>query len=260
MQISSSGYQNPVHGLAPAARSAAVAAPGAAPEASTVAGQQPSLFSGGQFVGVTRLTAPETLAALFQLNDDGSVKLSDLGAPVMKKGVTIQTPQDDMAKFLALGSPDTWSASDRDAASRLSLVTESDKAMFREITGYNLFISGPAALILDDEGNAPSAADRETAEELFARMQFARESGVEIDAEWFSGISKDIAKAGGPTFPADWAAQADDWFDDHFAARRENADRVPAPALDNKSQRASVDAYVSAANLREIRPQSQTHV
>lgn len=253
MQIGSSSYAGTASSPVSAPRPTEPTAGTNASKTSTVDSQRPTLFSGGQFVGVAQLTSPQTLAALFQLNDDGSVKLGDLGAPVMKKGVRIETPQDDMAKFLAFGASSTWSASDRDVASRLSLITDEDKTMFRQITGYNLFISGPAARIVDDEGNAPSAADQAAAEELFSRMQFARDSGIDMDADWFSGISKDIAAAGGPTFPADWEDKADDWFDDLIAARREKVGAFDSRAgtFASAARRDALDAYENASNLSD---------
>lgn len=250
MRIGSSSYAGVTRSPVSVSRLTEVVAGTNASKTSMELSPRPTLFSGGQFVGTAQLTSPQTLAALFQLNDDGSVKLGDLGAPVMKKGVTIETPQDDMAKFLAFGASSTWSASDRDAASRLSLITDDDKTMFRQITGYNLFISGPAARIVDDEGNVPSVADQAAAEELFSRIQFARESGIDMDADWFSDISKDVIAAGGPTFPADWEGKAGDWFDDLLAARRENlaATDNRASTFASTARRDALDAYENALN------------
>ncbi|MGH7026023.1 hypothetical protein [Brevundimonas sp.] len=222
---------------APSAVPNSQGAPGAAPRSNM---RTAALFSDGQFVGSAQLTSSANLSALFQLVD-GKVQHGDLGSPVIKRGVTLDTPLEHMAKFMAMGPEETWSTSDRTVARDLAKITDNDKAMFRQITGYNLFISGPAAMIVDDEGNAPSEAEAAAADELFQRMRYVRESGHEIDAAWFSGISGDLATAGHPDFPSDWNDKAEKWFDQYFEARKDR------PSLGEDKDEGQVRSEVSAA-------------
>jgi hypothetical protein len=218
---------------------------GASPPASTGA-----LFSNGKFTGAAQLTSPETLASLFQLNSDGTVAHTDGGAPVVKKAIQGVGP-DWIARMLAQGSPDTWSVADKQAASELAKITDDDKAMFRQVTGYNLFTAGPISTIVDDNGNPPTGDDAKAAGELFNRLQYARNSGQEVDADWFHGVSKDIADWGGPKFPADWDQKADAWFDDVTKARRE------AKAAEEGASASSAVAAQSAASKPVERSQMQ---
>lgn len=204
------------------------------------------LFSNGQFVGGAQLSSPETLATLFQLNDDGTVKHGELGSPVTKKGVQLNSSQEHMTKFLAMGPSETWSAADRAIASDLSKITQDDKTMFRQVTGYNLFISGPAMMIVDDEGNPPSPSEAAAVDELFQRMRYTRETGGNIDADWFNGVSKDLKDWDGPAFPTDWTRKSEDWFNQLFenrANRSEVGGDVTLP-------KATIDTAIAAYSER----------
>ncbi|MBI1686151.1 hypothetical protein [Caulobacter hibisci] len=216
-------------------------------EASNLAARIPSqistgvLFKDGKFTGAEQLTSPQTLATLFQLDADGKVMHGDLGVPVMKKGVQVNTTQESMATLMAMsGTQAAWTASDSANAMELAKITDDDKAMFRKVTGYNLFVAGTGDMIVDDEGNPPPQDERGPIDELYIRLRYARSIGQEIDANWFHGVSKDIADWGGPTFPADWDAKADAWFDDLQKAR------VQAEAVEETAPAKAVAASAAA--------------
>nr|WP_314524583.1 hypothetical protein [uncultured Brevundimonas sp.] len=228
----------------------------ASPKASSEPVKAPSLFSNGQFIGQSALTNPSTLAELFQLNEDGTVKVSDLGSPVTKQGVFIETPQDSMTKFLMLGTESTWTEADKATAADLSKITDDDKALFRAVTGYNLFISGPAMLMVDDQGNSPSPTDAAAADELFQRMKFARETDQSVSLEWFNNVAKDIEAWKGPVFPSDWMDKADAWFGDMLASRQDAFERrefADAGSISPSATQLSsaLDAYEDAARLSD---------
>jgi hypothetical protein len=228
----------------------------ASPKASSEPVKALSLFSNGQFIGQSALTNPSTLAELFQLNEDGTVKVSDLGSPVTKQGVFIETPQDSMTKFLMLGPESTWTEADKATAADLSKITDDDKALFRAVTGYNLFISGPAMLMVDDQGNSPSPTDAAAADELFQRMQFARETDQSVSLEWFNNVAKDIEAWKGPFFPSDWMDKADAWFGDRPASRQDAFERREFAGVESTSPSATqlssaLDAYEDAARLSD---------
>ena len=248
-----------------ASRKANVVAALEANKAANLAARIPSqistsvLFKDGKFTGTAQLTSPKTLGTLFQLNADGSVVHGDYGIPVMKKGVQVNTAQEGMATLLAMDeNRSVWTASDCASMADLDKITDDDKAMFRQVTGYNIFVAGTGAMIVDDEGNPPADEARGPINELFMRLQYARSSGQEVDAGWFHGISKDIADWGGPKFPADWDAKADEWFNDLLKARQAEK-AVEANAADtqdpaNKSveryqMSAAAHAYGEAAKL-----------
>ena len=249
-----------------ASRQANVVAALEANKAANLAARIPSqistgvLFKDGKFTGAAQLTSPETLGTLFQLNADGSVEHGQYGIPIVKKGVQFNTTQEAMAGMLAM-EPNSavWTASDAASMIELAKITDDDKAMFRQVTGYNLFVAGTGAMIVDDEGNAPPEEEQGPINELFIRLQYARSSGQEVDADWFHGISKDISDWGGPTFPADWDAKADAWFEDLQKARQEARDAsegatqtVQADASDPaKASKlgAAITAYGEAAKL-----------
>lgn len=224
-------------------------------EASNLAARIPSkistgvLFKDGQFTGQTQLTSPQTLATLFQLDADGKVMHGDLGAPVFKRGVQLNTTQETMASLLAMSeNKATWTASDSANATELAKITDDDKALFRKVTGYNLFVAGAGDMIVDDEGNPPPQDARGPIDELYMRMRYARSTGQEIDANWFHGVSKDIADWGGPTFPDDWGAKADAWFDDLQKSRAATkaAETAATDAAAQPPSAARLDAALSA--------------
>lgn len=209
-----------------AGASDAVRAAQAFNDASNLAARIPSkistgvLFKDGQFTGQAQLTSPQTLATLFQLDANGEVMHGDYGTPVLKKGVQLDTAQESMAMLWATnGTEASWTATDRANSLDVAKITDEDKAMFRKVTGYNIFVAGAGDMIVDDEGNPPPQDARGPIDELYIRLRYARSTDQEIDAEWFHGVSKDIADWGGPTFPADWDAKADAWFDDLQKAR-----------------------------------------
>ena len=231
--------------------------------ATSAAPSTSSSFSNGKFAGAAQLTSPETLASLFQLNDDGSVVRGDNGVPVVKQGLTSLSTADRLAVGLAMGPRETWSAADRASMAEFDKITDDDKAMFRQVTGYNIASAGTMVMIVDDQGNPPIGDDAKAAGELFNRLQYARSSGQQVDADWFHGVSKDIADWRGPTFPADWDQKVDAWFDDVTKARREakaaeagmtssSAAEMQSAAsrpVEHSKMQAATQAYGEAAKL-----------
>jgi len=179
-------------------------------------------FVNGILTNGSSLLSTDTLSALFEMNDDGTPKInSEAPALQMKKGVMIDSTQDAVTSLLAmqkyLGAGDQTGS----MAGAYSKITDDDKAMFRQVTGYNLFTVGGDAMIVDDNGNPPSEADKAAANELFTRMTYARSGGrQDINKEWFKSVSQDIKEWNAPAFSADYEARADAWFDDLEANRK----------------------------------------
>ena len=214
-----------------------------------------TLFKNGLFTGTDQLTSPETLAALFQLNDDGTVMHGDLGGAVGKKNIANAAPQERLAQIVNIGPKETWSTADAAGAREMAKITDDDKAMFRQVTGYNLFISGPGMMIVDDEGNVPPEGDEKATNELYCRLQYARTMGQDVDAGWFHGITTDLANAGAPPFPDDWTEEADAWFDDMMKARQEAQEAsvettaMVSEGTDTSKLGTAISAYSNAAKL-----------
>ena len=134
-----------------------VETPAAAAPEPAAAGQTKAkpLFSGG-LTNWNTLMTPETLRAIFALDDTGKVKFDSDGIPVYGAGVDIGTP---LATLLFWHLKDIHEqetgvrafATDPNPRYRVG-ATDEQKKFFHEVTGYNLFTDGGGYAVYDDAG------------------------------------------------------------------------------------------------------------
>ena len=201
----------------------------AAPESTAVAepidptekAQKKPLFSGG-LVNWEALMTPDTLSALFALNEKGEVQFNDYGAPILKEGELDDTVQEQMLTTHLIIQHRTQAGEDMGICPNVS---DEQKQFFHSVTGYNLVVDGPLYSVRDDQGNPVSdGTNRETGGRVNAVWQLAGDlitnaiapEGEQkpVDADWFAAFKEKMGMAlGGSTLPSGWAAKADAYFD-----------------------------------------------
>ena len=113
------------------------------------------LFSGG-LTNWNTLMTPETLRAIFALDDTGKVKFDSDGLPVWGADADIETPTasflfDHLKDLHAQETGIRAFATDPNPRYRVS-ATDEQKKFFHEVTGYNLFTADGGYGVYDDAG------------------------------------------------------------------------------------------------------------
>lgn len=182
------------------------------------------LFVGG-LVNWSNMLSPDTMKAMFELNEDGSVKSTANGTPIGAGNHNV--PQDTAAQRFIF---DHFHVA---AMEKLGLekdltphVTDEQKQFFHDVTGYNLVVEGLYG-VYDDEGNPVSnGVDPKTGGQDNAVWQLAdsivsnqQPSGaqVPIDSKWFENWQSTMTSAG-VEIPKDWATKAKAHFDEALDA------------------------------------------
>jgi hypothetical protein len=156
--MTSTGYQS---GALVSARP--MEPPPAAPEATSAAAPTKAkpLFSGG-LTNWNTLMTPETLGAIFALDETGKVKFNSDDAPVFIPDVSIDTTIASLliGRVMEIhGQESVIRAQAGDTNPRYRVgATDEQKKFFHEVTGYNLVTVNGGYGVYDDAGNMVSNA------------------------------------------------------------------------------------------------------
>lgn len=184
------------------------------------------LFSGG-LANWNSMMTPDTLSALFALNEKGEVQFEDNGAPKLAKGANPVTTQED----LLLQHVKSIRAQQIGDKSGLRVnATDEQKKFFNSVTGYNLVTENGGYGVYDDNGNlvADIAGKGGRSSSLWQLADDITSGSLErdgvpvsdsknFDADWYRGWTDKMA-AGGSALPPEWAAKAKAYFDDALNA------------------------------------------
>lgn len=198
-------------------------APSAPAGSSTTANSsQPPLFVGG-LANWSALLTPDTMRAMFELNDDGSVKIDGRGVPVGAGGNPV--PQDTGEERLiyshVLGQAHAAAGIGQQPA-----VTDEQKQFFHDVTGYNLEANadgtwgvydekGDMAPACGPEGGVASSTWQLACSIMEPVTTPANDGGTSHSAgtaEWFADFVDNMKKAG-VSVPDAWLARAKAYFE-----------------------------------------------
>jgi hypothetical protein len=214
------------------------------------------LFSGGLANWNTMMT-PDTLSALFALNEKGDVQFQENGAPVLAKGANPVTTQED----LLLQHVQSIHAQNIGDTSGLRVsATDEQKKFFHSVTGYNLVTENGGYGVYDDDGNmvqdnagkdGRSSSLWQLADDItsgsLTRDGVAVSDSKTFGADWYKGWTDKMAAAGS-TLPADWAAKAKAYFDDSLNALFDKS--KDGTTKRGEAQQASQDHVAKAEDMK----------